>query len=137
MKKIVSLLFILALAVPALAGDYNYVSPETVKNWIETATPAMIVDIQVEDEFKIHHIKGATATFAYPVKSESDRSKLDQAVGEAKGNTLPVVIVCPRGKGVAKRAYDHMAAQGVAADRLLILEKGMGGWPYNALVDSK
>lgn len=32
-------------------------------------------------------------------------------------------------------SYNH-ASQGIAPDRPLILEKGMGGWPYKELVES-
>lgn len=49
MKKLIILLFIMALAVPAAAGSYNYVSQEKVKHWMETKSPVMIVDIQVEE----------------------------------------------------------------------------------------
>ena len=139
MKKSFALFVILvmALAAPVFAGSYNYVSPEQLKTWIESGTPVMIVDIQVEDEFNAHHIKDSVATHSYPVKSDADREKLSTAVSQAKENTDPVVIVCPRGKGGAKRCYDHMADQGIDEGRLLILEKGMGGWPYKEMVESK
>jgi hypothetical protein len=32
--------------------------------------------------------------------------------------------------GGAKRCYDHLAAKGIAKDRLLILEKGQAEWSY-------
>jgi thiosulfate/3-mercaptopyruvate sulfurtransferase len=46
-----------------------------------------------------------------------------------------VVIVCPRGGGGAKRAYDHLAGQGVTGGRLFILEQGQQGWPYPELLE--
>ncbi len=137
MKKLIMVLISFLFTLPAFAGDYNYVSQDKVKEWIESDTPVMIVDIQVEEEFQAHHIKGSMPTYSYPVKSDADKAKLTQAVAEAKTNDLPVVIVCPRGKGGAKRCYDHMAANGIAEDRLLILEKGMGGWEYKEMVESE
>jgi thiosulfate/3-mercaptopyruvate sulfurtransferase len=50
-------------------------------------------------------------------------------------NPDPVVIICPRGAGGAKRAYDHLARQGVADERLFILEQGQQGWPYPELLE--
>ena len=134
MKKIFLVLVMVLLAVPAYAGGYNYVSPDKVKTWIETKKPVNIVDIQAPEEFKAHHLPGAIATYSYPVKSDSDRAKLNDAVAASKKNQDPVVIVCPRGKGGAKRCYDYLKDQGVAEDRLLILEKGQLGWPHKELV---
>nr|WP_320192401.1 rhodanese-like domain-containing protein [uncultured Desulfobacter sp.] len=137
MKKIFLTLVIVMMAVPAFAFGYNYVSPDKVKSWIETGHPINIVDIQVTEEFKAHHLPGAIPTYSYPVKSDSDKAKLDNAVGEAKKNNDPVVIVCPRGKGGAKRCYDYLKENGVAEDRLLILEKGQLGWPHQEMVKTE
>lgn len=139
MKKLILALTLLAmiLAAPAYAGDYNYVSPEKVKDWISSGTPTSIVDIQVKEEFDAHHLTGSMATFAYPVKSDTDKAKLDEAVAALKKNDTQVVVVCPRGKGGAKRCYDYLEEQGIAQDRLLILTKGMTGWPYKEMVEKK
>ncbi|WDP91180.1 MAG: rhodanese-like domain-containing protein [Desulfobacter sp.] len=135
MKKLILVLVVMILAAPAYAGNYNYVAPEKVKTWIASGTPVSIVDIQVEEEFNAHHLTGSIATYAYPVKSGADKAKLDGAVGALKKNDTPVVVVCPRGKGGAKRCYDYLESKGIAQDRLLILEKGMGGWPYSEMVE--
>jgi rhodanese-related sulfurtransferase len=135
MKRIIMAAFILLITATAWSAGYNYVSQEQVKTWIETQSPVIIVDIQVREEFDVHHLKGSLATYAYPAKSDLDKAKLDTAVSQAKSNNHPVVIVCPRGKGGAKRSYDYMAAHDVAKDRLLILEKGMAGWSYKGLVE--
>lgn len=132
------LLFTCIAAAPALAGEYNYVSPEKTKTWILEKKNLNIVDIQVADEFKAAHLPGSLATYAYPVKSDEDRAKIDDAVRLSKENGYPVVIVCPRGKGGAKRCYDYMESKGVPTSQLLILEKGMQGWPYkNVQASSK
>jgi len=123
----------------ALAGDgpYNYISAAELEARLTANQPVNIVDIQVEEEFAQHHIKGATPTYAYPVKSDTDRAKLDATVEQLKGNADPVVVVCPRGAGGAKRTYDYLQQQGIAAERLLILEKGQEGWACAPLTESR
>ena len=132
--SIMAVLFVL-VAVPVWAGSYQYLTPADVKQKIVDQAPMLLVDIQVEDEFASHHIVGALDTYAYPVKSDADRAKLNGVLQQALSNTDPVVIVCPRGAGGAKRAYDHLASQGVAGERLFILEKGQQGWSYPELLE--
>ncbi len=135
MKRVIIALFFLILASPAWSDNYNYVSQDQVKTWIKTQSPIIIVDIQVKEEFDAHHLKGSLATYAYPAKSDLEKAKLDTALSQVLSNGHPVVIVCPRGKGGAKRSYDYMAAHDVAKDRLLILERGMAGWPYKEMIE--
>ncbi len=137
MKKTIITLFFLIITIPALAGTYTYVSPDQVKVWIETNTPVTIVDIQVKEEFNVHHITGSLATYAYPTKTDEDKTKLDIAISAAVKNDHPVVIVCPRGKGGAKRSYDYMAANQISEKRLLILKGGMNAWPYIEMVKKR
>ncbi len=129
------------LLIPGLSladnGKYNYISATDLETRLNANLPTNIVDIQVVDEFTQHHIKGATPTYAYPVKSDTDRIKLDAIVEELKANTDPVVIVCPRGAGGAKRTYDYLLQQEISAERLLILEKGQAGWACVPLTESR
>ena len=140
-NRCVLLLLLAILLLPAnlLAGDvtYNYISAADLETRLTAGLPTNIVDIQVEDEFSQHHIKGATATYAYPVKSDADRAKLDTTVEQLQGNSDPVVIVCPRGAGGATRTYDYLLQQGIAAERLLILEKGQAGWACAPLTEGR
>lgn len=137
MKRIlVALLLTLGISGVAVGGSYNYIAPEQVKKRIEAGISDIIVDIQVEDEFAQHHIPGSLATHAYPVKSDSDKAKIDVAIKKFQQTGNQVVIVCPRGAGGAKRCYDYMNAQGVPAEKLVILEKGIAGWPYEELTES-
>lgn len=133
------LLAILFIPSTLLGGDsqYNYISAADLEARLTADLPTNLVDIQVEEEFSKHHIKGATPTYAYPVKSDADRVKIDAIVEQIKTNTDPVVIVCPRGAGGAKRTYDHLLQQGIAAERLLILEKGQEGWACAPLTESR
>lgn len=137
MKKIILILSLMLLAVSAYAGDYNYVSAEKVKDWIDSGAAVTIVDIQVKEEYRAHHLPGSIKTYSYPVKSDEDKAKLSGALSQVQKNNDPVVVVCPRGAGGAKRCYNYMKEQGVAESRLLILEKGMSGWPYNKMVEKE
>ncbi|WP_321393969.1 rhodanese-like domain-containing protein [uncultured Desulfuromusa sp.] len=124
----------LSLSVPAFA--YQYMTAAEVKQNMAEKTPMTLVDIQVEDEFNQHHIIGAQATYAYPVKSEADRSKMTPVITPLLSNNDLAVVVCPRGGGGAKRAYDLLVKSGVAEDRVYILKKGQAEWPYPELLDA-
>ena len=76
MKTIFTLLALVALAPAAIAAQYNYISPDELKERIHANEDLLIIDIQVEEEFKQHHIPGSLATHAYPVKSSSERDRL-------------------------------------------------------------
>ncbi len=131
----------LLLCNGALAADvqpkYNYISASDLEARLLAKQPTTIIDIQIEQEFARHHIKGAVATYAFPVKSEEEKGKLNAVIESFKGNGDPVVIVCPRGAGGATRTYDYLLAQGIAAERLLILEKGQEGWACAPLTEGK
>lgn len=131
MKKFIFLLVgFLVISTAAMARDYQYISAAELQKRIETNKQGLLLDIQVEGEFDEHHISGAVATFAYPVKSDTDKEKLQTFIVQAKEKSEPITIVCPRGGGGAKRAYDYLKEQGVAESRLKILEGGQAKWPY-------
>jgi len=135
------ILLLVIVLIPGISfsskGKYNYISAADLETRLTAELPTNIVDIQVEGEFSQHHIKGATPTYAYPVKSDADRTKLNTIVEQLKANTDPVIIVCPRGAGGAKRTYDHLLQQGIPAERLLILEKGQEGWACVPLTENR
>lgn len=131
MKRIGLLLAaVVFLATTAWATDYQYISAAQLQENITKEESGLLVDIQVEDEYAAHHIEGTMATYAYPVKTEADKEKLSAALEKAKQGDDQVVIVCPRGGGGAKRAYDYLKDEGVAEARLFILEGGQAEWPY-------
>ncbi len=140
MKKIMLIIFAVILIISGGSQararmGYNYVSANDLKGWLTTEKTILIVDIQVKDEFKAHHIKGALETNAYPVKSEAERHTLDPALHKIQARKFDkIVVVCPRGKGGAKRAYDYLEKHGTPEDKLVILTGGMGGWPYKEWV---
>ena len=131
MKKIIFFLVgILVISTSVMARDYQYISAAELQKRIETNKQGLLLDIQVEDEFSEHHIENAVATYAYPVKSDQDKQKLQGVVEQAKASMEPVTIICPRGGCGAKRAYDYLKEQGVSESRLLILEGGQAEWRY-------
>ena len=129
------------LPLAALAADtpapYNYISAAALEARLTAKEPIHLVDIQVEEEFAKHHITGATATHAYPVKTEEEKAKLQAVLTKLQADKVPVVIICPRGAGGATRTYDYLLSQGIAAERLLILEKGQEGWTCPTLTEGK
>jgi len=118
-------------------ASYHYISAADLETRLNSGQSTHIVDIQIEEDYVQHHITGATATYAYPVKSDADKAKLAAVLDGLKGDTAPVVIVCPRGAGGATRTYDYLLSQGLEAERLLILEKGQGGWSCAALTEGR
>lgn len=143
-KTYLSLLLLLALAgvVATAAADnskisYNYITAADLESRLRAGEDLFLLDIQVEEEFSRHHIKGAVPTHAYPVKSEAEQAKVGEVLNRVEAGSQPVVIVCPRGGGGATRTYDYLLARGVAAERLLILEKGQDGWQCEDLTEKQ
>jgi thiosulfate/3-mercaptopyruvate sulfurtransferase len=139
MSRLWLLLLAVLLAMPAAAeegGPYNYLKPEALKGKLEAKEPLNLLDIQVKEGYCEHHLPGAVATFAYPVQTGEEKIRLDAVVGQLQANAAPIVIVCPRGGGGAKRAYDHLLTRGLARERLFILEKGQEGWPYPEMIET-
>ncbi len=125
-----------ALNTAALFESFNYVDAVQMRGWLEQKRPILIVDIQVKDEFAAHHLRGSHGTGAYPVKSDEERRSLDGAVNHFKAHPdEDVVVVCPRGKGGAKRAYAYLKKSGVPEENLFILTGGMAKWPYAEWVE--
>ena len=139
-RRLVFLLLLCCTLLPvsAFAADtYHYISAAALEARLSAKEPIHLVDIQVEEEFAKHHITGATATYAYPVKTEADKAKLQAVLTKIKADSAPVVVICPRGAGGATRTYDYLLSQGIAAERLLILEKGQEGWACPTLTEGK
>ncbi|BCS53873.1 rhodanese-like domain-containing protein [Geobacter sp. SVR] len=132
MFRTVCMVVILAtlMAGTVLAESYNYVKPETMKTWLETKKPVIVVDIQVPAEFAKRHLPGSVETNAFPVKSDEEKKRLENVLATIGSSRDDVVIVCPRGGGGAKNTYEYLKSKGVDEKRMYILEKGIEGWPY-------
>ena len=146
-KKLLALLLMMILAVSVVGcasneGEettkeektYQYYTAEQVKEAIENGDDITLVDIQVEEEWNAHHIKGAISTKAYPVKTDEERANVDNVIPQLEGDN-PIIVVCPGGKGGAQRTVEHLTESGIKAERLFILENGQGGWPYDELLE--
>lgn len=139
MKKFsfILLAFVCLFNLAAVFESFNYIEPDTFKEWLETKKPVIIVDIQVQDEFAAHHFPGSIETNAYPVKTEAEKKSIDPAVAAYKQTGNEVVVVCPRGGGGAKRCYTYLKEQGVPEEKLLILKGGVEKWPYKEMLVTK
>lgn len=133
-KLIPALLIVLMSTVSAGAfwssGGYNYIAAEEVQNRLKDGPSMILVDICPAEQFSKGHIPGSIETNAFPVETEAQRDSLGKVVPHIQASTDDVIIVCPRGGGGAKKTYDFYKSQGVAEERLFILEKGLEKWPY-------
>lgn len=139
MKKLAIpfLLFFSLFNVAAVFESFNYLEPETFKQWLAEGKPIIIVDIQVADEFAAHHFPGSIETNAFPVKTESERKLIDPAAQAFRTKGHDIVVVCPRGGGGAKRCYSYLKSQGVPEDKLIILKGGVEKWPYREMLAAR
>lgn len=121
--------------VAGILSSYNYISPEETAELVRTnPSKVIIVDIQEKPGFEKEHLKGAVATYAYPVKTEDEKGRLEALLPTFKPDQK-IVIVCPRGGGGADRAYDFYLSKGVKKEQLFTLTKGQEGWPREKITD--
>lgn len=116
-------------------AQYNYISPEeTAKLIRETPQKLVLIDIQEKNDFEEEHLRGAIATYAYPVKTDEERASIAKHVSAITPDQK-VVVVCPKGGGGAERAYDFLLKEGIKKDNLVILTDGQYGWPRDTISD--
>ncbi|MBM9513105.1 rhodanese-like domain-containing protein [Desulfogranum marinum] len=127
---LVAFLFCASTASAFLSGKYNFISPDDLQKRIEVNSPMILVDICPVEQFAKAHIPGSIETNAYPVKTDEERASLSRLLPQIRKSQDDVIVLCPRGGGGAKRTYDFYKANGVAENRLLILEKGVDNWPF-------
>lgn len=124
-----------ALMASIFGSNYNYISPEeTAELMRKDASKVVLVDIQEKPGFEKEHLKGAHATYAYPVKKDDEKARLEALIPTFKPDQK-IVIVCPRGGGGADRAYDFYLSKGVKKEQLFTLTKGQEGWPREKISD--
>jgi len=114
---------------------YNYITAdETAKLIRNEPSKIVLVDIQEKPDFEEEHLTGAISTYAYPVKTNEERARLEALLPEIKPDQK-VIIVCPRGGGGADRAYDFYLSKGLKKEQLLTLKDGQYGWPRDKVKD--
>ena len=127
-KVVLSSALILVSAAAALAA--NYIDPPELKELLDKKKPVILIDIQPAADYEKQHLAGSIETNAFPAKTAEEKARLDKALPAIKASTAPVVVICPRGKSGAKNSYEYFVSQGVAEDRLQILDGGIAEWPY-------
>lgn len=132
LKKFTAAL-ILTLSTASAALAANYIEPQELKELLDKKQPVILVDIQPAADFEKQRIVGSIETNAFPAKSDEEKARLDKTLPIIKASKDPVVVVCPRGKSGAKNSYEYLMKQGVAEDRLQILDGGIAEWPYKEL----
>lgn len=138
MKKLIFLFLCLCFFKNlSFAESYNYIKPEVFKKMSESGKKFHLIDVQKEEDFEKRNIKGSVKTASYPVKSDEDKKKLDTVIDKVKKDNLDIIIICPKGGGAAKGAYDYFKSKGVVESRLFILEGGIQGFPYNDMCQTK
>ncbi len=116
-------------------AQYNYISAQKTAELIrKDASKLVLVDIQEKVDFEEEHLKGAIATYAYPVKTDAERARLAALLPDIKSDQK-VVVICPRGGGGANRAYDFLLKSGVKKENLVTLTDGQYGWPRDEIKD--
>ncbi|MEA2115093.1 MAG: rhodanese-like domain-containing protein [Thermodesulfobacteriota bacterium] len=132
MKKITgpaAFLFLMIAGIATAGIEYNYIDSDSLMISLQEKESVHLVDIQKKNDFLQHHFFGSVVTDAYPVKSEQDMSRIKEIIPDLQATDKPVVIIGPRGTRAAGRAYEYLLEQGIAAQRLAILQKGIRGWP--------
>ena len=120
----------LIFATWAFAGvRYNVITGDDLLKTLQEKKPVNIVDIQKKSSFLLHHFFASLETDAYPVKTEKETGQIKKIIETLQKNTNPVIIVGPRGTRPSQRAYAYLAREGIDAQRLAILQKGVRGWP--------
>ena len=114
---------------------YNYISAEeTAELMRKDASKLVLVDIQEKPDFEEEHLKGALATYAYPVKTEDEKALLS-ALLPTTTLEQKVFTICPRGGEGADRAYDFYLEKGVKKEQLFTLKGGQYEWPRDKIKD--
>jgi thiosulfate/3-mercaptopyruvate sulfurtransferase len=115
--------------------EYNYISAkETAELIRQSPSKIVLVDIQEKDDFEEEHLRGAIATYAYPVKTKEEEARIAKMIPSIKDDQK-VIVVCPKGGGGAERAYDFLAKNGIKKSNLVILTDGQYGWPREEIKD--
>ncbi|WP_245249530.1 rhodanese-like domain-containing protein [Vagococcus allomyrinae] len=145
MKKSVAVFCLLAVVVTLGAcnkkaddraeSDINWqlISADDLKEAIDQGESYQIIDIQPEADFAKGHVPDSVSVPAYPVDTAELEKLVSDAVPDFADGDDPIYVMCLGGGSGAKRTISIMQEEGVAPERLYIIEKGAKGWPHKEL----
>jgi len=111
----------------------QYISPEAFRNWF-TQGKALVVDVQTYADYTQMHFPGSLPTHAYPVRTPSQKKRIEAIIPTIKKSGKPVVLVCPGGITGAPNARLHLISRGIPNRMLYILEGGTWGYPWKGMM---
>ncbi len=114
------------------AEGRKYITADQLKADLESGKDIFLLDLQPEENYNEHHLKGAVATYAFPVETDAEKAAIDTVLPDAQGKVL--VIVCPGGKKGANNTWDYLTDNGYDMSTVFILENGQNGWLHAELL---
>jgi hypothetical protein len=140
-RRYFALFLTLLLAVLALSacgsgsaeGDSaepQYISAAQLKDRIENGDSLLFLDIQSADDAK--HFTVGTEQIAVkgePLETEGQKQAVKGNEARLTGSA-PIILVTSDGGDAALTLRDMLVADGIKAERIMILEGGMAAWTY-------
>jgi rhodanese-related sulfurtransferase len=132
MEKITGLIIgLLLFAAQGVSADiaYNYINSDSFMKILQEKPAVHMVDIQKKNDYLRHHFAHSVGTSAYPVKTDREKNRINEMLSTLQTSKNPIIIIGPRGTRAEQRTFAYLLDQGIAPQRLAILEKGTRGWP--------
>ena len=145
MKKIIGigLLLVIVLSISGCNSNNNannqqgnnYISANDFKDALENNTNMIILDVQSQEDYNIHHFAGSTHFALSPISNNpSILTNLDSFISQNMNTSQPIVIICGGGRTNATATFNYLVENGISRDRLLVLENGIRNWPFPELL---
>ncbi|MEA2064514.1 MAG: rhodanese-like domain-containing protein [Gemmatimonadota bacterium] len=131
MRRQVTLMLLVATGLfSTTAFSYRDITSYTLHEMLSRSEGLYLLDVREQDEFIVSHIEGAVL---FPWTS---------GVLQERYGKLPVyeqiVVICHFGsRAVEASEFLDTVGGGKFADKVLRLEEGMNGWPYDVIEDDK
>lgn len=117
-------------------NSFQYITAEELKARLEAKEKMFIVDLQTQADYDKKHIVGSISTDAFGMDTDEKKDRVAALVKDFSTGSEPIVLICPKGKSNAEKAFNLYLEKGIDRSRLLILKDGMTGWPYDDLTAS-
>jgi rhodanese-related sulfurtransferase len=125
-----AIVMIAATAFPSSSGPYSYISAQDLNRKLGLREGVILIDLSPAPLFSQRHIPGSIETGAYPVETPVQIGRLEKVLQRIVASSDEIVLICPKGGGSARRAFEHLKSKGVNPERIRILEGGILAWPY-------